>query len=365
VRFFLAAACLLAAGVARADESAFYAAAALERDGRPAEAVEALLALVERDPGDLFADDALLESARILEERLADPVRAAALYERLARDYPASRLATRAQRRAEALRAALGPGGAHAREVAEMNAILIGFPTRSREESIARMEKLLASSPEFPDAPRAMLWLGTTLEGGGRRDEALARYREVRRRWPDGEWAARAARAEGDLLLARDELDAAEAAYRALSGEARDAMLTRVAVERGRGRLAVAAWIVLALAVAAALAVVWRRAGGLRPLIRPPAEVLYLLPVALLLAAAGLTENEALARAIAFVCAGGLVITWLSGAALEAARPVGRARLASHLVVVALAVAAVVYLAVSRERLIDFILETVRFGPER
>jgi len=96
VRFFLAAACLLAAGVARADESAFYAAAALERDGRPAEAVEALLALVERDPGDLFADDALLESARILEERLADPVRAAALYERLARDYPASRLATRA-----------------------------------------------------------------------------------------------------------------------------------------------------------------------------------------------------------------------------------------------------------------------------
>ena len=33
----------------------------------------------------------------------------------------------------------------------------------------------------------------------------------------------------------------------------------------------------------------------------------YLFPVVVLLAAAGMTENQALARAIAFVCAGGVL----------------------------------------------------------
>lgn len=357
---------LVFAAVARADEESFYRGAALEREGKLEEAIAELRGIVDKTPADAFADDALLEMARIYDERLGDPLRAAETYERLARAYPESRLATRATRRAAALRTAMGPGAAHARAVAEMNAVLNGFASRPRAESIARMEALLRSDPDFPDAPRATFWLGTTLDGEGRRAESLARFAEVRRRWPGTEWASRAARAEGDAHLAAGELDDAERSYRAMPpGDSQTAGLARLRTARGRTRLATLAWIVLGALSAAALFELWRRARSLRPLVRPPVEVLYLLPVAALFAGAGLTENPALARGIATVCAGGVLVAWLSGAALEAARPVGVARAVAHALAAAAAVACVVWIALTREGLIDFVLETLRFGPER
>lgn len=364
------------------EEAEFYRGANLVRDGRHEEAAALFRALAERSPGDPFADDALAELARLEEEKLLDPVAALSTYERLLRDYPQSRLAGRARHRAEALRAALGPDGRNAAAVAEWNAILYGFASRPRAESIARAEKLLAEYPDFAAAPRVTYWLGTQHELERRHDEALARYREVQRRWPESEWAVRARRGEGDVYLERGELDAAEKVYRSLATVAGDDAAERRIAEEALARVHRARWLrraqlaahavlaillVLAAATARAVAGSWRTA--LRALRRPPAEVVYLAPVLALFVAAALTDHETLYRAVAQVAGGGLAVAWLSGALLEAARArFGRVtprRAFAHAVAAALAVVCLVYVAVTREDLIGRLVETFRHGPER
>jgi hypothetical protein len=245
---------------------------------------------------------------------------------------------------------------------------LNGFGQVPHADSVARADALVRDHPTFAGAAQAEYWSGTVLEQDGDLAGAEARWRDVAARWPASEWARRSERRLGDLLLARGDLDGAEAAYRAAGSDA----LGLLAVERWRARAAVLAWILLgSLALAAAvdarrLAGSWR--GAAAALARPPGEAIYLLPVAVGLVAAGYSENWAIAHALAFICGGGLVVTWISGAVLETARraaPVRARRVAAHIVAAALAVAAVVYLAITRERLVDMLIETIRFGPDR
>jgi len=158
------------------------------------------------------------------------------------------------------------------------------------------------------------------------------------------------------MLLAAGDLDGAA---RALGPEG----ASRVGLERWRARVGIAAWVVL---VAGALAAVVA-ARGLRPLLRPPVEFFYLLPVAALFAGAALTENSALGHAVEIIVAGGLAATWLSGAALEAARARGRVtlrRVLAHIALAGLAVLAVCYISITRERLVDQLVETIRYGAD-
>jgi tetratricopeptide (TPR) repeat protein len=375
------AALLARAGAARADErDEFYRAMNLDREGKPAEAAAVLSALVERAPDDPFADDALLELGAIYEEKLRDPVRAAETYERLLTRFPDSRHALRARRHAERLRAALGPGNQAAAPLAELNDILYGFAQRPRAESIARMERLVRDHPDFPEAPRAVFWLGSAYQQDGRAGDALARYRDVLARWPDGDWAVRAQKATGDVLLARGDFDGAQAAYRALRGRGdptleltADEALRRLAIERWRARATWASWALVALFAAGMIVVArhaagsWRSAG--RALARPPVEFWYLVPVALLFAFAAMTEHQGLGRAVEVILAGALVVTWLSGAALEAVRArrgrVSLVRAVGQAAWSGTTILAICWIAVTRERLLDMLMETVRFGAER
>src|SRR5262249_55229337 len=186
-------------------------------------------------------------------------------------------------------------------------------------------------------AAHASYWLATLYRDEGRTAEALVRFRAVAAQPGAGEWAVRARAALGDLLVTVGDLDGAERAYAELgSSIAADEGRRRIAVERWRNRAFVAAWIVVLASAAAAPPAVRRSPGSLRPLLRPPAELLYFLPVAGLFAAAALTENAALGHAIEIICAGGLVAAWLSGAALDAARargPIGGRRVLAHVAV--------------------------------
>jgi hypothetical protein len=104
-----------------------------------------------------------------------------------------------------------------------------------------------------------------------------------------------------------------------------------------------------------------------RAIARPPTELIYLVPIAVAWVVVAAHSNTLVARAVIFIAAGGVAITWLSGSAIVAARAAGKlaaTRLMAHAMAAALAVAAVCYLAVESERLIDLIAETVRFGPE-
>lgn len=369
-----------AAGASEDERGAFYAAANLARAGHPAEAAEELLALQARSPADPFADDALLEAAQLYEEKLGDPRRAAETYERLVEEYPSSRLAVRARRRAEELRAGMGPDGRDAAALAEWNDVLYGYARRPRAESIARVERLLREHPEFGGAARATYWLGSAYQQEGRDDDALRRFREVVTRWPESEWATRALKAEGDLLTRREDWAGARRAYQTLRGRG-DPLAEQTAAEalaalgraRLRARAATAGWAVLGLFAVFAVATTRRAAGSWgdagRLLARPPVEAVYLVPVAGLFVIAALTEHQAIGRAVTTIAAGAVAVTWLSGAALEAARAragrVSLARATTHAAAAGMAVLALCYVALFRHRLIDLVIETLRFGAER
>ena len=112
----LALVCAIATNVyAQAPEPGqkeFEAATAREGKGDYAGAAEALEKLGHELPKSSYADDALFEAAVVAEEHLADPARAARLYEEVATRYPSSRLARRARTRADFLHSSLSTGEA-------------------------------------------------------------------------------------------------------------------------------------------------------------------------------------------------------------------------------------------------------------
>src|SRR5262249_24598081 len=104
-----------------------------------------------------------------------------------------------------------------------------------------------------------------------------------------------------------------------------------------------------------------------RPSLRPPVEVLFLGPVAAVIVGASFTANRAIAPAVTAISIGGLVCAWLSGAALDRLRAHGRplrARAVAQVIACLLCVAALGYIAMTRDGLVDLLVETVQFGPE-
>ncbi|RMH43926.1 MAG: hypothetical protein D6689_03785 [Deltaproteobacteria bacterium] len=366
------------AGVAppRADASgaaaAFDAAVDLLAESDAAAAAAAFEAVADRFPGAAQADDAVYEAAKLYESRLGDPARALALYERLARDYPTSRLALAARRRADAVRADLGPDGGGARALARFNAIVQAYPQQGDAASIAAVDALLAEYPDWPGAPRAALWAARVCERSGDLACAARRYDDVARQWPDRpeafealRGAAEVAIARGDFATARDRIarmrdDGDSARLRAR--QAAQDRLDRAAAERRWYRAAVAA---LALSLATLLASVRQAAGSWRAALaalrRPPTEAIYLIPVAAALVAFALTGHEALAPATATILGIGIAAAWLSGAGLSVDRAPARA--IAHAALSAIAVAAAIYIALHRTHLLELIARTVRFGP--
>jgi tetratricopeptide (TPR) repeat protein len=364
------------AGVASADPEAFEAATALEDAGQVAEAVRAFVALADRSPTSPFADDALAEAARLREEKLTDPQGALALYERLVREYPDSRLALRASRRAEALRAGMGEAAAHVAALAAWNDVLQGYSGRPRAESMARAERILIDHVGFPLAPRIALWLGEQAAEAGDLGTALAWFRQVPGRWPESPEALRARRAEGDTLVRLGRLDDAERVFASLAGEgdnlAAMALAESVAELRAARRWAraeIGAWLLIGGFLVLVVVTVWRRAGSLRGLARPPFEWIYAAPVIVLLAVAAQTEHAAIGWALLAIGGAALVVIWLCGAALEAiARRAGRVSAGWALGLgggASLAALAASFLTVRHLGLTELVIHTLQYGADR
>jgi hypothetical protein len=85
------------------------------------------------------------------------------------------------------------------------------------------------------------------------------------------------------------------------------------------------------------------------------------------LVAVSFTAHRAIAPAVTLICAGGLVFAWLSGATLDRLRTVGRplrVRALGHIAMCALGVAALGYIALTRDGLVELLVDTVQFGPQ-
>ncbi|HSN25541.1 MAG TPA: hypothetical protein VLT45_04625 [Kofleriaceae bacterium] len=325
-------------------------------------ALAAAIHAVEQAPADA---DTLYTAGRAAEDKLVDPARALALYERLLREKPDSDAARKAERRAMILRAELGPGDAYRAQAAAF-AKLVAEADRT-SDVVARAEALAAE--DWPGAPATMLWLAEWQRRHGAYAQAEADYLRVVEKWPASREAVIARVGAAGAAIDGKQWARAEKLVAALPQVTETDEMTRYelgrAIRRGRWRerLVVIAWVALAgvlLGLAASLAYAARKARRIS--LRPPIEVIYGAPVAAVLVAASFTAHRAIGPAVTWISGVGLALAWLSGASLELRR--GRARAVLHVVACVVGVAAAGYLALMHDGLIDLLVETVRFGPD-
>lgn len=357
--------CLLVTTARAAPEDDYQAATKLATTNA-AEAITAFEQLGAIRPVSAWTDNAWSEAGR-LAERIGELERARKAYEQVLALTADPRLRDRA-------RGALDRLGdtrwdAVKREHAAWNAeSLRGDP----QDALDQLEQLARDNPEYPD--RANIWLavarGWELEGDA--DRALELLREpLAKAGPQdraklGFAFVRIAIRRGFLDDARRTLDDLTGADRGVIAKLRERLETaehRAWWRRGMW-IAVAVFLALAGWMLRREAGSWRAAG--KQLIRPPSEVVFLLPIAGVLVAIAFTGNPVVARALLGILAAGVVAAWLSGVLFTLRRlrgPIGAARAIAQSALTIAAIGCVTYLAIDRDRLLDLVEETVEHGP--
>lgn len=367
-------------------QARFDAATEAMASGQYQRAVASLLAIADDAPASALAADALFTAAKLCEDRLADPARARALYQRLVSAYPSSRTALAAQRRATDLAETIGPSQRGAPALAAFTDILQHFTERGERQSLTMAEAVLTEYPDWSGRARVLAWMGDVHQRMGRHEQALARYLESNR--AATALATQAGREEalvesfrgaGEAALALSRFDAAERYFRQMPinddpsrARSLEDALERVERLRLRALLYQLSFALLALVLALLLALLRTAAGSNRVMLTAaralPGEVVFMIPIAGILMAASLTAHYAIAPAVTIICLGGVGITWLSGVGLRAARVrpggLGGWRPPVHALASICAIVALTYIALHHNRLVDMIVETVRFGPD-
>lgn len=378
MRSFLVFAVLVLAGSAHADansdaERAFFDLLRREAAG-DSSVLEAFEALGAASPPTLWSDDAYVHAARLAEQR-RDLARARNNYEKAATIAGDGRLASRA--RSELARLAANTGGGQWDQVAAAHERLEGdvYSGNNPKPALRGLEALIAAHPNYPrragvalvvaegweregDAARAIDWLASTRVADPAQQRALdvalihalIRQREIDR---------------AQLLLQRYR--ASSSADPAVIREL-DQALYRAQRRRWLRRLA---WGLICIAGLWAAADLRRAAGSwrnaLRALRRPPTEVLFLAPIAAVLAVAAATGNVLVAPAVWQILASGFTIAWISGVLLDLARTGAGAvslwRTIAHAVTAMATLSAFAYTALDQQALLDLLRETFAHGP--
>ncbi|HEY5925903.1 MAG TPA: hypothetical protein VIV11_29650, partial [Kofleriaceae bacterium] len=286
-------------------------------------ALAAAITAIERAPTTPDLADVLFAAGRACEDRLHDPARALALYERIVRELPDAGISIAAGRRIEQLRGVRE----HAREAAELAQLIADADKLARADVVRRAEALIAAP--WPGAADATLWLADWQCRTTRFADAQAGYERVVARWPASTHSQLALRNAAGCAIDAHDWTLAERLARRLpvldevDRAVRDDLLEAAARGRLRDALYVASWIGLALAISVLLAslaeAIWR-GGRRRPALRPPIEVMFLAPVAAVIIFASFTAHRAIAPAVLRISLVGLALAWLSGAALDLLR---------------------------------------------
>jgi tetratricopeptide (TPR) repeat protein len=358
------------------DDAVATRVAAIEAAGGLAAAAEATA------PADLaMLPDALFTAARACEERLHDPARALAIYERILARFPDARVAVAAGRRAQHLRAQIGQAGASVGEARAFSQLTFDGDRLPLDEALRRADELAARP--WPGAAEVLLWSAELVRRRGELPEAMRRYRAVIDRSAGnlggGAAATLATRGLAGAAVERGDWALAEQMARALPVEdpadtvTRDELLAKARIGRATSRWFWLARVVLVVSVLGlGLSLLqlagWRGRAALRVVIRPPVEVAYMAPAAALMIGASFTGNVAITPAVVVISAGGMLLAWLSGATLSEAQRRqrdSRRRSLLHLGTCVLAALSLAYLAIVHTGLLELLISTVQLGPER
>jgi len=316
--------------------------------------------------------DLLYTAGRACEDKLADPARALVLYDRLLREQPDTKAALGAEHRAAHLRSLTGDGHAHQ---AQAYAKLVAEADRLAQADVVARGEALATAA-WPGAPEATLWLADWLRGHGRLHEADAHFATLLATWPHAPEARLAASGQAGCAIEAHALERATTLIAALPSTTGEESAVQADLWRALARavlrehLDLVAQIVLVLALClllGSLVEAATRGGWRRPSLRPPFEIWFLGPISLVLVIASFTANQAIAPAVLRIATAGVVLAWISGATLDLLRTRGRAfrmRSLAHIVLCALGVVAIAYLAISSSGLFDLLAETFKNGPE-
>ncbi len=307
----------------------YYKALAEVRAGKLEKAEGILKYLSEELPSDPFADDALLELARMTEEELAQPRRAIKLYALLVKRYPASRLARRAQARGDFLKR-------HAAGKPDVYGQYQEIMKRGLRQDLTQIDvelrALLDKHPDFSLAPQGYLWLAGRWASAGQSARAKALYEGIIQDHPDAPAAATSLLALAELARGEGDIEAAEFAYARLARLGGETW--RGAVEEGRRRLGqlgqrrlvmwlgLGSWALVVLGMCLALAWALRRGKlCLRHLRRPPLEGLFfLLLMSVFLWMTHGRANQA-HEALWWLTGSSLLLMWPAGILFRGIRP--------------------------------------------
>jgi hypothetical protein len=310
---------------------------------------------IEDEPATPELADVLFAAGRACEDRLYDPARALAIYERIVRELPDAGVSIAASRRIELLRGARE----HAREaadLAELSAKIDALPPAEVERRASHL-----AAVDWPGAHDATLLLAEWMCRNGRYHDAQARFATLPR-----ELAARTATACANE--ARD-FPLAHTLVAGVDGQERTELLASIALYEQRAWLYEISWALFALGVLGMLASTLEAIvrGGVRaPAWRPPVEVLFLAPVGVVVVLASYAVDVLIAPAVIAISVAGIAGAWLSGATLDLLRTRGRpvrARAVVHVLLCAALVISSGYIVMTREGLLDMLGETIKFGP--
>ena len=331
-------------------------------------ALAAAVSAIEAAPPE---PDALFGAARACEDRLLDPSRALAIYERILRELPEARVAQVAERRAAALRAEVGAHGEHAGDAASFAQLVAAADSLPAAELTARGDALGAKA--WPGAADAVLFVADVLRRRGEYALAQVRYAEMAARFPSR--LVDALRGGAGNAIEAHDWGTAERLIRALptGSEAdlliRDSLSSDMRAGRRSHRFYIASWIALLVSAAGLLGSLLEacvRGGRRLPSLRPPGEVLFLAPVAFAMTLIAFTSRAVVTPAVVQISIIGVSSTWMSGMTLDVLRARGRGiRLRAVLQVLACAAAAVAigYIAIVHSGIVELLAETVQAGP--
>ncbi|HEY4058949.1 MAG TPA: tetratricopeptide repeat protein [Kofleriaceae bacterium] len=367
-RLALALIATLAAVPARADDGSAGAAikaAALRAEADPRGALDDFEAIGKERPVTRWTDNAWEEAARLAEAQ-EDFARARRDYQHAIDDGTDQQLVRRAKASLERL---AQTGGAQfdaaTREYDALRAEL-SAPGDPRP-AIAKLEAFVRANGGYPRVNSARLALARAHELEGNWTAAIAWAREATAHAGDEPGQATRLELVRTLIRARvladaqAELDAMARDSR-VDQPARGFLVSTLEKAERRQWLRRIAWLLLALLAGAAVWLTRRTTGTwratARAFLRPPTELLFMAPFAALLVAVAATGNPLVARAVAAIAIGGLIIAWGSGTLLGARGP---RRVAVHMLATCVAVGCVAYLAVEHG-VLDLLIETWRGG---